>query len=401
MITATAVNATVLQTITAAATAASSSFYVKRSVGSGSIFITRDGGTTWVDITSLINSSTFTRVKIENTSVTNPVVGFKIATNGDAVIVDYGQNEAGQQVSMPILTTTAAATRNADVLNYPTAGNFSDTAGTILATVRRDDWSASNGSVVGSSTTGLHTRGSTNGAQALDGTNTVLGPTGAVEGKRTMGIRYSGSSMKVYSGGSSGSPGSYDGSFNLSNIGIITGTHGYIRDVAIWQTELSDADLDSVATPRTTPGVTAESITAADTLGSAVKVSTSRAESSAVAEAMATAISTGASVAESSAVAEASSPEVSVSAGRSESLTVAEAASPEVSVSIGRSESLIVVDNPSVSVQPLNVESTNTGVIADNISQALGAIMQHQISATYSITTITASYSIISFEAKI
>ena len=181
LLTAEVADSTILQKITAAATAACTSFYVKRSVGSGSIFFTRDGGTTWTDITSQINSSTFTRVKIENTSVTNPVVGFKIATSGDAIIVDYGQNEAGQQVSMPILTTSAAATRNADVLNYPTAGNFSDTAGTILATVRRDDWSASNGSVVGSSTTGLFTRASTNGAHAADGVNTVTGPTGPVE----------------------------------------------------------------------------------------------------------------------------------------------------------------------------------------------------------------------------
>ena len=40
--------------------------FTLRSVGIGNIYFTRDGGTNWTDITSLINNSTFTLVKIEN-----------------------------------------------------------------------------------------------------------------------------------------------------------------------------------------------------------------------------------------------------------------------------------------------------------------------------------------------
>ncbi len=121
LLTAATADATILQTITAASTPACTGFKVKRSVGTGSIYITRDGGSNWTDITSLINSSTFTLVGIENTSVTDPQVGFKIATSGDAIIVDSGRNHSGTELCEDIFTTSAPVTRNAEVLTYQTA----------------------------------------------------------------------------------------------------------------------------------------------------------------------------------------------------------------------------------------------------------------------------------------
>jgi len=180
LLTATTTEGTVLQTISSSAVAASSGFYVKRSVGSGPIYFTRNGGTDWLDITSLINNSTFTLVKIENTSITNPQVGFKIATNSDAIIVDAGINHTGAKLTeTPIITTTAAVTVNAEVLTYPTASNFSNTAGTIVATITKEDWSTVNGTAVGKSGFGLNTSSANSGVQALDGTNTVNGPSGS------------------------------------------------------------------------------------------------------------------------------------------------------------------------------------------------------------------------------
>lgn len=243
LLTASAANATILQTITAAATAACSGFWVKRSVGTGSIFFTRNGGTDWLDITSLINSSTFTCVKIENTSVTNPQVGFKIGTSGDAIIVDAGLNHAGTTLTLPILTTTAAVTRAADVLTYQTASNFSDTAGTILATYKPTYDTYASGSIVGSSTRGLYASTSNSGVQALDGTNTINGPAGTPSGQIKIGARWSGSLLQCFALDSFGSSGSYDGSFNLSTIGILPGTAGYIRDLAIWQSSLTDNEI--------------------------------------------------------------------------------------------------------------------------------------------------------------
>ena len=265
LLTATTTDGTALQTITAAAAAACSGFYVKRSVGSGSIYFTRDGGTNWTDITSLINNSTFTFVKIENTSVTNPQVGFKIATSGDAIIVDAGINHLGAQIcETPILTTAAAFPVNADVLTAPTASNFSDTAGTILATVTRDDWTAGNGSAVGSSTRGLYTSSANSGAQGVDGTNTVNGPSGIPSGTMRIGIRWSGSSMQVFSNGVFQSVGSYDGSFNLASIAA-AGVQCTIKDIAIWQTSLFDADMISASKGMTIDGAAASlTLTAPD-----------------------------------------------------------------------------------------------------------------------------------------
>jgi len=53
--------------------------------------------------------------------------------------------------------------------------------------------------------------------------------------------------MKTFAGGNFGASGSYDGSFNLTTIAIMPQSNGYIRDVAIWPTELSDADMLAVA----------------------------------------------------------------------------------------------------------------------------------------------------------
>lgn len=252
-------NPTILQTITAAASAGCSGFYVKRSAGTGSIYFTRDGGSNWTDITSSINSTDFTLVKIENTSVTNPQVGFKIATNGDAIIVDAGINHLGAQISeTPVITTSAAVTVNADVPTAPTSGNFSDTAGTILATVTRDDWTAGNGSAVGSATRGLYTSSANSGAQGLDGTNTVNGPSGTPSGIMRIGIRWSGSTMQAFSNGTFGPAGSYDGSFNLgAAMQLLAGVQGSIKDVAIWPSSLSDDDMISASKGMTFDGVLA------------------------------------------------------------------------------------------------------------------------------------------------
>ena len=266
LLTATTNDATISQTITAAAAAACSGFYVKRSAGTGSIFFTRDGGANWTDITNLINSSTFTLVKIENTSVTNPQIMFKIATSGDAIIVDAGINHLGAQISeTPIITTSASVTVNADVLTAPTSGNFSDAAGTILATVTRDDWTAGNGSAVGSSTRGLYTSSANSGAQGVDGTNTINGPSGTPSGTMKIGIRWSGSSMQVFANGVFQSAGSYDGSFNLASIAAADGVQCTIKDVAIWQTSLSDEDMISASKGMTIDGAAASlTLTAPD-----------------------------------------------------------------------------------------------------------------------------------------
>jgi hypothetical protein len=233
-----------LQTITTAAVAACTGFWVKRSVGVGNIYITRDN-VSWTDITSELSTDDFYIAKIENTSVLNPVVGFKIATSGDAIIVDAGLNHSGTELTLPIFTTTAAVTRNADVVTYQTSGNFSDTAGTILATFKPTYDTMVAGSIVGKASFGLLASTANSGVQAADGTNTVSGLAGTPTGQRKIGARWSGSSLQAFYESNYGVAGSYDGAFNLTTIGLNTGAAGYIRDIAIFNTSLADGDIAS------------------------------------------------------------------------------------------------------------------------------------------------------------
>lgn len=108
--------ATALQTIVSASTGRATTCYVKRLVGAGTIEFTEDG-ISYTDITSLINASTYTRITLTGT-ILNPVVGFRITTSGDKIAVDFAQCESAAFASSPILTTSASATRAADVLTF-------------------------------------------------------------------------------------------------------------------------------------------------------------------------------------------------------------------------------------------------------------------------------------------
>ena len=120
-ITASANSGTILQTITNASAARATSAYVKRITGTGTVEMTQDNGTTWTAVTV---TNAWTRVTIPSATVTNPVVGFRLGTSGDALAIDYVQCEDGVFSTSAIATTTAAATRNADVASI-SGSNFS------------------------------------------------------------------------------------------------------------------------------------------------------------------------------------------------------------------------------------------------------------------------------------
>jgi hypothetical protein len=112
LLTATAGNGTCLQAITLASSARQQSAWVKRVTGAGVVEMTTDNGTTWTAVTV---TASWTRVTIPVQTLANPTVGFRIVTSGDAIAVDFAQNEAGTGASSEIATTTAAVTRAADV----------------------------------------------------------------------------------------------------------------------------------------------------------------------------------------------------------------------------------------------------------------------------------------------
>ena len=128
--TASAANGTVLQTITKAAATNSTSFHIKRRTGTGGVDVTIDNGVTWTSITSGLSSSVWKRVVPYPAAgcvggncivalamlgtAANPVIGIRLQTSGDAVDVDFVQNEAGTGATSPILTAGTAVARAVD-----------------------------------------------------------------------------------------------------------------------------------------------------------------------------------------------------------------------------------------------------------------------------------------------
>ena len=98
-LTASAGNATCLQAITLASSARYQTAFVKRLTGSGTIEMTMDNGTTWTAVTV---TASWSRVSIPKQTLANPTVGFRIVTSGDAVAIDFVQNENSTVESSPI-----------------------------------------------------------------------------------------------------------------------------------------------------------------------------------------------------------------------------------------------------------------------------------------------------------
>jgi hypothetical protein len=131
-LTATGANATCLQTVTATSAAKVFQPSVKRKTGTGTVEITVNGGANWQDITSALSAGAF-YAAAETRTVTNPVFGFRLATSGDEIIVDFAGCQNGTFRSTDIgPTTTVAVTRNIDVNQGVSAGNLNSAAMTIV-----------------------------------------------------------------------------------------------------------------------------------------------------------------------------------------------------------------------------------------------------------------------------
>lgn len=248
-LTATAADAIILQPITLASAARCASAYVKRRTGTGTISFTQDGGSTWTDITSQINSSTWSRVEITAT-LANPSVGFKISTSGDAIDVDCVQNEAGTKATSPIVTTTAAVTRNAESLTYQTAGNIDFAVGTIYCEVRSTP-TGSNRNAVAPGNSSCNAAAFSTSWRAFDGT-TVVEKTGLSDigtGRRKRANSWGPANTKVTGDGLTPASGAFDGLFGDGAILYIAQNfQGYIGPVAIYNYQMTDAELQALTT---------------------------------------------------------------------------------------------------------------------------------------------------------
>jgi len=133
-LTSTAANGTAFQTVTKASAENTYSIDVRRKTGAGTIEISDDGGSTFTDITSSINSVIYTRFQITTTQA-NPEFGVRIVTSGDEVEVDYAQLEelefASSRMDDPLLPAVSTS-RLADNQSIPVEGNFRMSEGSIF-----------------------------------------------------------------------------------------------------------------------------------------------------------------------------------------------------------------------------------------------------------------------------
>ena len=137
LLTATAGNGTALQAITSGSAQRVTSVWARRSVGSGTVQMTQDNGSTWLAMTL---TADWRRFSIAPVTSANPTVGFRIVTNGDAIVVDFVQHELGAYPTSPVARTSGAAARIADAVNLVSAWPFSNNL-TVYAKIA-PDWAA-------------------------------------------------------------------------------------------------------------------------------------------------------------------------------------------------------------------------------------------------------------------
>lgn len=223
-LTATLANGTVLQTIVDASAQRVQSAWIRRRTGTGTVNMTQDNGLTWTPLTL---TGTYQQLAIPNQTTANPIIGFQIVTNGDAVDVDYVQQERGTNASSAIATTTAAVVRAADLLNNPNVMN--QTAGSAaidfypLSAVS----TALNEQLIGRNDTasGVPLFIAAPGSQLnmFDGSTNVskTGLSYPVGVRTKNASAWAGTIMNVAKDGAAGTPGTFDGNMGLSAITTI------------------------------------------------------------------------------------------------------------------------------------------------------------------------------------
>lgn len=137
-LTATLGGALALQTLTFTSRLFTVSAWIKRVTGTGTVLLTPDG-VSGTDISGLINSTTYTQVRIASVTAANPTVGVQLGTNGDAIDIDFFQTEDGDQATSPIATLGAATnTRSNEMPAFGTPNSVAtqnNAGGVILADI--------------------------------------------------------------------------------------------------------------------------------------------------------------------------------------------------------------------------------------------------------------------------
>lgn len=176
-----------------------------------------------------------------------------IAATGSAVFAN-AQVEPGSFASSYIATTTIAVARNADVLQYSSSSNISNTVGACYAEVASSNNTAGSVIIGDAVEYAMYLRSATAKFAIYDGTNVVevgAAQTFPMASPVKAATTWGGSTLAACSAGSSATTGAFDGSLPLSeiNIGCSSGVlqpWGTIRNVSIWQRALSSSELQAV-----------------------------------------------------------------------------------------------------------------------------------------------------------
>ncbi len=244
---------TILFTTVLGSAARTFSAFVRRKTGSGTVNMTDNGGTNWTDITALIGASGGLALQVQVTRTqANPVVGFQVVTNGDAIEVDFNTIEAATFANpTPIPVNVSKA---ADVLTFPTSGNIADAAGTAYCEFSLPSWPTygSQGQILSvPGVSGWIRTNSTNVISSNDGANTASGPINvpAAGSVAKAAASWTGSVLACYAQGSAGTPGTYDGSFNdVGTMTIGNSPFGGTKNIRIYNRAMSAAQLQALTT---------------------------------------------------------------------------------------------------------------------------------------------------------
>jgi hypothetical protein len=232
-----------------------------------SFFIKRRTGTGVVNIRSVENVNTpitvtnnWTRVSLAATATsTNVRIGIHLATSGDAVDIWGAQLETGSVATSYIPTTTAAVTRNADVISKTGVSGFiGQTEGTLYAEVDlrsiagvRTIMALSDGT--GTTSNRIAVNLSTNqvsiACNFASGSTVLLNSALTLSGLNKIAVAYTGTTIDlIINGGSpiSTTTGGF-GNYSKIHLGINQGDASQLNDriraAAIYTTRLSNTDL--------------------------------------------------------------------------------------------------------------------------------------------------------------
>lgn len=251
-LTATGVTSTILQTLVAAATSRTYSCWIRRKTGTGTIILKH--GTATLDVTALINASTYTLVQLNDNEL-NVAYGIQITTSGDAIEVDFNQFEAGADATSPI--DTAAATRVKDTLSYSTVGNIDFTQGAAYGEYTMNGTSGGTFIGVTSGGSGVHyvPSGMANTViRQNDSTTscTKSGLTSLATGIRKRASSWGATGQSITGDGAVVAAAVFDGTIGAAgiiSIGNVNGSsqcNGIIKSIRIYGTQLPNSTLQAL-----------------------------------------------------------------------------------------------------------------------------------------------------------